>query len=78
MASMNSYASQKGRATRGSPPSAPAALKPLSEAEEARVADNKDFILTHMPEMLPIIRDLLAADLVDGWRSIKTCNLIEP
>lgn len=74
---MTSYAAQKGRAARVDTPSRPAAIKPLSEAEEARIADNKDFILAYMPEMLPIIRDHHAAELVDGWRNIVRCTLLD-
>lgn len=74
---MTSYAAQKGRAARLDKPSRPAPAKPLSEAEEARVADNKDFILAHMPEMLPIIRDLHADGLVDGRRNFVRCTLLD-
>lgn len=75
---MSSYASQKGRAA----PVAPAAtrekpLAELSEADKASIEANKDFVLEHMPDMRPFIRDLLATDQIDGWRNIKSCKLID-
>lgn len=75
---MTSYASAKGRATQ----TAPAATRHkttavLSEAEKARIGDNKAFIVEHMPEMLPMIRELHAEGLIDGWRSVKSCRVIE-
>lgn len=73
---MSSYAAQKGRA-------APVARSPqtveartLTEAEEARVANNRDLVLEHMPEMLQIIRQLHAEGLIDGWRSVR-CTLLD-
>lgn len=33
-------------------------------------------VLKTMPEMLPIIRNLHAEGLIDGWRNVKTCKLI--
>lgn len=75
---MSSYASQKGRAA----PVAPAAIreKPLaelSEADKASIEANKDFVLEHMPDMLPFIRDLVATDQIDGWRNIKQTKLLD-
>lgn len=75
---MSSYASQKGRAA----PVAPAAkrekpLAELSEADKASIEGNKEFILEHMPDMLPFIRDLLATNQIDGWRNIKQTRLLD-
>lgn len=74
---MTSYAGQKGRATAQARPASPAAPKPITTAEEERTAVNKQLILEHMPELLPMIRDLHAEGLIDGWRNICNCKLIK-
>jgi len=74
---MTSYAAQKGRAAPVAQPVSRQSSSPLTEAEEARIAENRDLILEHMPEMLPIIRNLHAEGLIDGWRSVKSFRLID-
>lgn len=74
---MTSYAAQKGRAAQALRSTPPAAQKALTPADDARVAANKNFVLDHMPELLPLIRDLHAEGMIDGWRAISNCNLIE-
>lgn len=74
---MTSYAGQKGRAAAQARPTAPAAPRPITQADEQRTAANKQFILEHMPELLPMIRNLHAEGLIDGWRSVKNCTLNE-
>lgn len=73
---MNDYARLKGSAaataTAARQPSAPRAL---SEAEEERVAENRAFVLTHLPELVPFIKDLHAEGLIDGWRAVRNCTL---
>lgn len=73
---MTSYAAQKGRAAPAAPEIKAAAPAPLTADDEARIADNRDFILEHMPEMLAIIRDHHAAGNIDGWRAIDACRLL--
>lgn len=73
-----SYAAQKGRAAPALRSTSPAAPKTLTPTDDARAAANKQFIREHMPEIIPTIRDLHAEGLIDGWRSIKTCNRISP
>lgn len=73
---MNDYARVKGSAA--APATAtrqPAAPRALSEAEEERVAENRAFILTHLPELVPFIKDLHAVGLVDGWRAVQNCRI---
>lgn len=77
LARMTSYAAQKGRAAPVAQPVHQAKQAPLSPAEEARIAETRAAILEHMPEMLPIIRDLHAEGLIDGWRSVKSFRLID-
>lgn len=74
---MSSYASQKGRAAAPVRSTTSAAPRTISPAEAERIAANKDFILEHMPEMLATIRELHAEGMIDGWRAVKNCNLIE-
>lgn len=74
---MTSYAAQKGRAAAQARPAAPAAPRPITQAEEQRTAANKQFILEHMPDLLPTIRDLHAEGLIDGWRSLVRCTLLD-
>lgn len=74
---MTSYAAQKGRAVqavRSTPKTEP---KQLTTAEEERVAAANEFILEHIPDMLPMIRDLHAEGLIDGWRNIVTFRLTD-
>lgn len=73
---MSSYAAQKGRAAQSVRSTPKIEPKPLTAAEELRVAEAKAFILEHMPEMLEIIRDHHAAGNIDGWRAIQSCRKI--
>lgn len=73
-----SYASTKGRAIQRPATDQPRRpQKPLSEAEQQRVAANRDFMVEHMPEAVQFIKELHAAGLIDGWRAVKNCKLIE-
>jgi hypothetical protein len=74
---MTSYAAQKGRAATVAQPVSRQASAPLTEAEEARIAENRDLILEHMPEMLPIIRNHHAEGNIDGWRSVINFRFID-
>lgn len=74
---MTSYAAQKGRAAQSVRSTSPAAQISLTPADDARVATNKQFILEHMPELLPTIRNLHAEGLIDGWRAITHCRLTQ-
>ena len=73
---MTSYAAQKGRAAPTAPVVKAATTRPLTPAEEARVAENRAFVIEHMPELLPMIRSMHAEGLIDGWRSIKSCRIL--
>lgn len=44
--------------------------KPLTEAEMARVLQTKSDIHTHLPEMVPVIKEFQEAGLIDGWRNV--------
>lgn len=75
---MTTYAGQKGRAI----PAAvvveqPRPQRELSPAEAERVAVNRQFILKNLPEAAALIKDLYTEGLIDGWRSVKSCKLID-
>ena len=46
-------------------------LRELNPAEQARVADNKALVYASMPELVPFIKELHEAGMIDGWRSVK-------
>jgi hypothetical protein len=52
------------------PPPVKRPLKVLSAAESERVAENKAVVLKHMPELVPVIKELHEVGLIDGWRSV--------
>ena len=74
---MTTYAGQKGRAVPLAKAAPAPAAEPITPQQEAVIEANKEFILEHMPEMLPIIRDLHAEGLIDGWRNVTRCKLLE-
>ncbi|WP_025918269.1 hypothetical protein [Herminiimonas sp. CN] len=52
------------------PAAAPKPLPPLSEAEHARIKQTIATVKEEMPELLPMIKDLHALGMIDGWRSV--------
>lgn len=40
----------------------------------APVADNRAFVIEHMPELVDLIKELHAAGLIAGWRSVQNCK----
>lgn len=73
---MSNYATIKGRTTKAAethrrdPPA-------LREAGAARVETNRQFVRKHLPELVPTIRALYDAGLIDGWRAVTKCKLLE-
>ncbi|WP_025916151.1 hypothetical protein [Herminiimonas sp. CN] len=56
-------------------PVAPAAaaskpLPPLSEAEHARIKQTIAIVKEKCPELVPMIKELHALGMIDGWRSV--------
>jgi len=45
-------------------------VKPLNQAEQERVAEQREYVLRELPNAIPSIRALHQAGLIDGWRSI--------
>lgn len=50
------------------------ALPPLSDAEQARTAEARAFVLEHMPDLIPWIREFVAIGYMDGWRDVENCK----
>lgn len=65
-----SYAQATGRKERTATP-ARAAVRPLSEAEQAQVAGRVALVKEHLPEVMPLIRELHELGLVEGLRCIS-------
>lgn len=53
------------------------AVAELSPEQLARVAENRAFVLEHMPELAQIVKDLHANGLIVGWRSVVRCSLLD-
>ena len=58
----------RGGGEKGKSPPGPAA--DLTEAERERIAANVAEVRQSLPELVPLIRDLHAEGLIDGWRAI--------
>ena len=77
---MNSYAQIKGNTVRPAVVANKATstlTDELSDAEIERIAQNRDFVKEHIPEIVDLIKELHAAGMIDGWRSVRNCKLIE-
>ncbi|SCX40325.1 hypothetical protein [Nitrosospira sp. Nsp1] len=80
---MNEYARATGRELRS--PEALShqneekqrALRPLSELEQAHAAENRRLVRTHMPELIPEIRELAELGLIDGWRNVMSIEILK-
>ncbi|HJW25160.1 MAG TPA: hypothetical protein VJ576_09700 [Rhodocyclaceae bacterium] len=72
------YANQKGRVTAIHSPATAGRRPPrqLSEAEQAAVAGNREFVLEHMPDAVPFIKELHDLGMIDGWRSVDNCQIL--
>jgi len=81
---MNEYARATGRESRIKNPvpvesntPAPRVLQPLSDIEQARVAEKRQLVKTHMPELVPEIKELVELGLIDGWRNVRTVKIFK-
>lgn len=52
-------------------------LRPLSKAEQEKVAANRAAVYEHMPDMLPFFKDLHEAGMIDGWRGVGEVELLK-
>jgi hypothetical protein len=62
----------KGGGETGKPtPGVGPAPRALSEAEQQRIASNRQKVRELAPELLPVIADLHAEGLIEGWRAVR-------
>lgn len=52
-------------------PAQPKPLRPLTPAELAKAQQAREDIHAHQPELLPMIKQLQALGMIDGWRSVS-------
>jgi hypothetical protein len=45
-------------------------LRDLTEIEKAKVAENREMVRMHMPELGPMLKELNDLGMMDGWRSV--------
>lgn len=77
---MNEYARARGKEVKQPAPQIEVKRcppLPLSEDEAAAVAEKRKLVLQHMPEMVPMIKDLVDAGLIDGWRNVRQVTVLE-
>lgn len=58
------------RARTAARPAAPKELPPLTAAEHARIKETIATVKEKAPEVIPLIKDLHAMGMIDGWRSV--------
>jgi hypothetical protein len=76
---MSDYARASGRAARPLQPvvdNRETAAPELSPAAQARAEQARDFVTEHMPDAVPLIRDLVREGLMPGWRAVQNCRLL--
>lgn len=77
--SANEYARQRGVDLPPEPETAPRVPRrpppPLTERQQARVAENRALVLEHIPEAVPFIKDLHELGMIDGWRSVESVEV---
>lgn len=59
------------------PPPVKKPLRQLNPEEQARVARNKASVCIHMPDMVPFIKELHEAGMIDGWRGVGEVVFID-
>lgn len=50
-------------------------LRVLTKAEQDKIAANRAAVHEHMPELVPIIKELHEAGMIDGWRGVGEVKL---
>ena len=57
--------------------STPTVKDSLTVAEIARASESRSFVLEQCPEIRPFIAELVTEGMIDGWRSVINCELID-
>lgn len=50
---------------------------PLTDGDRERIAQNKQLVEQHLPELVPFIKELYAKGAVEGWRCVQHVALLE-
>lgn len=58
------------------PPSRPP--RALTEREVEEVAARRRVVIEHMPEMVPVIKELQELGMIDGWRNVIKAHAFAP
>jgi hypothetical protein len=52
-------------------------LAPLSAREQEIIGRRRELVLQHMPELVPEIKALVDAGMIDGWRNVTRIEVFE-
>jgi hypothetical protein len=52
-------------------------LAPLSKHEQEIIARRRELVHKHMPELVPEIKAMVEAGLIDGWRNVQRIEVFE-
>jgi hypothetical protein len=52
-------------------------LAPLSAHEQEIIARRRELVHKHMPELVPEIKAMVEAGLIDGWRNVQRIEVFE-
>ena len=61
---------QPGASRKHAPSTASTPRPPLSARDMERAREVKSLVHQHMPEAIPMIRELANLGMIDGWRSV--------
>jgi len=61
---------QPGARRAHSPTAVPTPRPPLSGHDMERARETKSLVHQHMPDAIPMIRELANLGMIDGWRSV--------
>lgn len=76
---MTSYAFASGSAARNPvKPTEPPPPRPLTPEELANAVAARDFVRANMPELVPMIEQLVELRMIDGWRNVVSFERINP
>mgnify|MGYP001030781518 CR=1 FL=1 len=78
---MNEYARMRGKQVKNPAPQVVEIERPqpreLTDAEAVEVAEKRRLVLQHMPELVPEIKELVQAGLIDGWRNVRSVTVFK-
>lgn len=77
MGAVKNIVGQPGYTVAAPPPTARTSPQPLCDAERDLVAKNRDLVIVHMPELVPLIHELHALGMIPGWRAVKRIKIFE-